>query len=69
MRHANRMTAFILLLATLMLAGCVSSHGSTYRRQLSGLIRPAMAPAEDVAMAFELDRKQPHVAVTAIRDP
>ena len=69
MRLAYRLSALLLVMASaLILQGCATSMGSPYRRQLSHMLPPEHAATSEIAVAFELDQQQPHVAVTAVRD-
>jgi hypothetical protein len=69
MRIAGRLgTISLVLFIVATSQGCVASEGSLYRRQLSRIVQPAQSPSDDIAIAFELDRQLPQVAVTAVRD-
>lgn len=69
MPRVNRLLKAAIVLGLIAaMSGCVVSESAHFQTQLSATVKSDAFADADVAIAFGLQRGQPHVAVTAIRD-
>jgi hypothetical protein len=69
MPRINRLLKAVIGLGLIAaMSGCVVSESAHFQTQLSATVQSDEFADIDVAVAFGLQRGQPHVAVTAIRD-